>query len=88
MGARYRKGQRVRVLSVRNKYAKAKDSNIEQYEFEVGTIVDNFWAESLSYGQAALGAAILPKGYIYKVRMDKDDGEIAIEEAALEPVTD
>ncbi len=88
MGARYRKGQKVRVLSVRNKYAKAKDSNIEQYEFEVGTIVDNYWIESLTYGQVAPGADILPRGYIYKVRMDKDDGEIAIEESALEPVTD
>ena len=85
MGAKYRKRQRVRVLSLRNKYAKTKDANIEQYEFETGTIIDNYWAGNFKYGQVAPLEDIPPKGYLYKVRMDKDGNEIAVEEDALEP---
>jgi len=90
MGAKYRKGQRVRVLSLRNKYAKAKakDVNIEQYEFETGTIIDNYWAGDFKYGQVAPLEDIPPRSYLYKLRMDKDGSEIAVEEDALEPAVD
>jgi len=89
MGAKYHKGQRVRVLSLRSKYAITKDSNnIEKYEFEIGSIVDSYWATGFKYGQVLLGKDVPPKGYIYKVRMDTDDSEIAVEEDALEPAVD
>jgi hypothetical protein len=88
MGAKYRKRQRVRVLSLRNRYAKARDANIEQYEFETGTIIDNYWAGNFKYGQVAPLEDIPPRGYLYKLRMDKDGNEIAVEEDALEPAVD
>jgi hypothetical protein len=90
MGAKYRKRQRVRVLSLKNKYAKAKakDTNVKQYEFETGTIIDNYWAGDFKYGQVAPLEDIPPRSYLYKVRMDKDGNEIAVEEDALEPVVD
>lgn len=78
MGAKYRKEQRVRVLSLRNKYAKAKDSNTEQYEFETGTVIDDYWGGSFKYRQIASFKDSPPKGYIYKVHMGKDGSEIAI----------
>ena len=43
MGAKYTKGQKVRIISLRDEHLKAKHPHIEEYVSQTGVIVESHW---------------------------------------------
>jgi hypothetical protein len=81
MEPKYTKGQKVKIVSVKNQHLHTKYPQIEQHVSERGTIVESYWVGFGELSQQVEGY------YIYTVRIDKDKSEVAIPEDALEPIT-
>ena len=43
MNAKYVKGQRVKIILIKNQHLKLKYPELEQYVNEIGTVVDSYW---------------------------------------------
>ena len=81
MKLKYTKGQKVKIVLVKNQHSHMKYPEIEQYVSETGTIVESYWV--------GLGELHQPRDYyIYTVRIEKDNTEVGIPEDALEPCID
>lgn len=87
MGAKYGKRQKVRIISLKNEYLKAKHPHVEEYVSQTGVTTESHWyginqsPHPLSEHPHVIGY------YIYDVRLDRDREIIrAIPEDALEPV--
>ncbi len=74
MTGTYEKGQRVLVEPVKNRELSPRDSTLESYRGEIGTIVDVHW---LNMGASARNI------YIYTVRIDNEGKEIVLHEDEL-----
>lgn len=80
MEPKYTKGQKVKIVSVKNQHLHTKYPKIQQYVSESGIIVDSYWVGLRVADQVR-------DYYIYTVRMEKDNNEVGIPEDALEPIT-
>jgi hypothetical protein len=87
MGAKYAKGQKVRIISLRDEHLKAKHPHIEEYVSQTGVIIESHWyGISESYRPNSAHPHVVDH-HIYEVRLDKDLKIIGpIPEDALEPV--
>ena len=87
MGAKYAKGQKVRIVSLKDEHLKAKHPHIEEYVSQTGVILESHWyGVSESYRPSSEHPHIIGH-YIYDVRLDRDSKIIrAIPEDALEPL--
>ncbi len=85
MGAKYSKGQKVRIISLRDEHLKAKHPHIEEYVSQTGIIVESHWyGISESYHHSSERPRVMGH-YIYDVRLDRGRKIIrAIPEDALE----
>ena len=86
--AKYAKGQKVRIISLKDKHLKAEYPHIEEYVSQTGVVIESHWfGVSKPYGTGTKPPHIIDH-HIYDVRLDRD-GEIirAIPEYALELVT-
>jgi len=76
MEAKYHKGHRVIIISVRDQHKELKYPEIEKYVSDIGTVVESYWI--------GLEGEDLPRdNYVYTVRMDSRSKEIAVAEDAL-----
>ena len=74
MSARFEKGQKVVVRTVKKKkHLSPRDSSLEPYEGQIGT-VDNYYWITLSRGNTV---------YLYTVRTGSDQKEIVLHEDEL-----
>jgi hypothetical protein len=73
MAARYKKGQRVTIVSARGQSASAGDADIEPYIGYSGEIVDYYWIRP--------GTKVF---YIYSVRIGDNKKEIVVHEDEIE----
>ncbi|HUV56393.1 MAG TPA: hypothetical protein VMV84_04090 [Dehalococcoidales bacterium] len=79
---KYRKGQKVRIVEVKNQHGHLKYPKIEEYVNETGVIV-----EPRASLVKNLDNTDMPESYpIYTVRLDKSDVEIEVCEDALAAV--
>jgi hypothetical protein len=87
MGAKYTKGQKARIISLRDEHLKAKHPHIEEYVSQTGIIVESRWyGISESYRPSSEHPRMIGH-YIYDVRLDRVRKIIrAIPEDALEPL--
>ena len=87
MGAKYTKGQKVRIVSLRDEQLKAKHPHIEEYVSQTGVILEFHWyGVSESYRPGSEHPNMIGH-YIYDVRLGRDSKIImAIPENALEPL--
>ncbi len=87
MEAKFAKGQKVRIISLKDEHLKGKHPHIEEYVSQTGVIVESHWfGVSKPYRPGSTPPHMI--GYhIYDVCLDRD-GEIirAIPEYALEPL--
>ena len=75
MSARFEKGQKVVVRTVKKKeHLFPRDSSLEPYEGQIGT-VDNYYWISPSRGNTV---------YLYTVRIGSDEKEIVLHEDELQ----
>ena len=87
MRAQYTKGQKVRIISLRDEHLKAKHPNIEEYVSETGVIVESHWYGISQSYRPSIGRPRVTGHYIYDVRLDRGRKIIrAIPEDALEPL--
>ena len=70
MSARFEKGQRVVVRKVKKRHLSPRDSSLEPYEGQVGTVNNYYWI-TLSRGNIV---------YLYTVRIGADQKEIVLHE--------
>ena len=74
MSARFEKGQKVVVRTVKKKnHLSPRDSSLEPYEGQIGT-VDNYYWITLSRGNTV---------YLYTVRIGSDQKEVVLHEDEL-----
>ena len=87
MGPEYTKGQKVRIISLRDEHLKAKHSHIEEYVSQTGVIIASHWyGVSESYRPSSERPRVIDH-HIYDVRLDRDRKIIrTIPEDALEPL--
>ena len=87
MEAKYAKGQKVRIISLRDEHLKARHPHIEEFVSETGVIVESRWyGVTESYSPSGERPHVIDH-HIYDVRLDKDGKIIrAIPEYALEPL--
>ena len=78
MAIRYEKGQRVKIVPVKNQLSYARDSELEPYFGQSGTVTDFHWISA--------GLGIPGTFYIYTVRIG--DKDIVVHEDELEPLID
>ncbi len=78
MAPRYEKGQRVKIVPVKNQRSSARDSELEPYFGQSGTVTDFHWISA--------GLGIPGTFYIYTVRIGNND--IVVHEDELEPLID
>ena len=71
MAGAYEKGQKVVVEPVKNHELSPRDSALELYAGEIGTIIDVYW---ISMGAGAKNI------YVYTVRIENEDKEIVVHE--------
>ena len=74
MSARFEKGQKVVVGKVKGKHSSLRDSALEPYVGQIGT-VDNYYWITLSRGNTV---------YLYTVRIETDQKEIVLHEDELQ----
>jgi len=72
MAPKYEIGQKVIITPVRNQHLSPRDSNIEPYAGQSGTVTDYYWISR--------GAEVF---YIYTVRIGNDDKEVVLHEDEL-----
>ena len=82
---KYAKGQKVRVISLRDGHLKTMHSHIEEYVSQTGVILASHWyGASQSYWSGSDHTHVIGH-YIYDVRLDRDSKIIrAIPEDVLE----
>ncbi len=87
MKAKYAKGQKVRIISLRDEHLKTEHPHIEEYVSQTGVIVESHWfGVSEPYRPDEVRSHIIDH-HIYDVCLDKDRKIIrAIPEYALEPL--
>jgi hypothetical protein len=74
MSARFAKGQKVVVRKVKKKYLSPRDSALEPYVGQIGT-VDNYYCITLNRGNTV---------YLYTIRIGTDQKEIVLHEDELD----
>ena len=87
MGAKYAKGRKVRIISLKDEHFKAKHPYIEEYVSQTGVIVESHWyAVNESYRPRGERPHVIGH-YIYDVCLDRDRKIVRpIPEDALEPL--
>ena len=86
MNAKYVKGQRVKIILIKNQHLKLKYPELEQYVNEIGTVVDSYWMgfDELPHSATRIS---LKDYYIYSICLDKEKRELkGIMEDALEAI--
>jgi hypothetical protein len=87
MGAKCTKGQRVRIVSLRDEQLKAKHPMVEECASQTGVIIECHWY-GISESHRPVSERPRVKGHhIYDVCLDRDRKIIrAVPEDALEPL--
>ena len=87
MGAKYAKGQRVRIIAPRDQHLKAKHPRIEECVSQTGVVIVSHWyGVSESYRPSSKPPHVVGH-YIYDVCLDRDREIItAVPEYALQPL--
>jgi hypothetical protein len=75
MAPKYNIGQKVTIKPVGTQSLSARDSGLEQYAGQSGTVIDYYW---ISLGGGARSF------YVYTVRVGTEDEEITLHEDELE----
>ena len=73
MSARFENGQKVVVRKVKKQHLSPRDSSLEPYEGQIGTVANYYWI-TLSRGNTV---------YLYTVRVETDQKEIVLHEDEL-----
>ena len=87
MGAKYAKGQKVRIISLRDEHLKTEHPHIEEYVSQTGVIVESHWFGISEHYRPGSKPPHIIDHHIYDVCLDRDRKIIrAIPEYALEPL--
>jgi len=85
MEVKYDKGQKVKIVSVKDKQGNAKYSHNEKYVDETGVVLDSFY---LGAFHILYYKDHLPEdAYIYKVRLGMNNTVVTVAEEEMEPCT-
>ncbi len=86
MGAKYAKGKKVRIISLRDEHLKAKHPQIEKHVSESGTVIGSHWfGISEPYRPMHGPEPRIFDHHLYTIQLDKDGSEIRdVPENALE----
>ena len=82
MEPKYTKGQKVKIVSVKNQHTHLKYPEIEEYVNETGTILESYVIPIRGLKGTTLEGEVYDQ-YVYQVRLDKDGTilEAVMEEA-------
>ncbi len=78
MKPKYNKGQKIKIVSVKNQHGNLKHPEIEKYVNATGTILDSYFIPIRGVERTTLEGEVYDLS-LYKVRLDKDG-------TSLEPV--
>ena len=84
MQAKYVKGQKVRIVSVKNQHSHLKYPQFERYVNESGIIVESYVVRVEELNGAGHEEYLAGKYYVYEVRLDKGDAVVTVPEEILE----
>ena len=71
MEPKYTKGQKVRIVSVKNQHTHLKYPEIEEYVNETGIVLESFFIPMRGLEGTTLEGEVYDQ-YIYEARLDKD----------------
>jgi len=71
MEAKYTKGQKVKIVSVKNQHTHLKYPEIEEYVNETGIILESYVIPIRGLKGTTLEGEVYDQ-YLYQVRLDKD----------------
>ena len=84
MAAKYTRGQRVTIRSVKNQNYQLKYPEIEQYVREAGTVVESYLMKAGEPGRAVGGTPPQTDEYFYRVQLYLQNKLVTVPEEALE----
>jgi len=84
MEAKYAKGQKVRIVSVKNQHSHLKYPQFEKHVNESGIIVEPYVVHVEELNGTGYKGHLAGQYYIYEVRLDKDHAVVAVPEEVLE----
>ena len=84
MEPKYNKGQRVKIISVKNQHGHLKYPELQEHINETGTILDSYFIPMRGLEGTTLEGEVYDLS-LYKIRLDKDGTILeAVTEDALE----
>ncbi len=72
MEPKYRNGQKIKIIEVKNEHGHLKYPEIQERVNETGTTLDSYFIPMRGVNGTTLAGEVYDL-YLYKIRLDKDD---------------